>query len=199
VTPSSADQDASNGWEACAEEFIRGTREPHVAVGVREITEWVDRLPALCTVLDLACGPGGPRSEPLHTRGTVYAIDASRSLAHAYQERFPTAHVVCEPAEGSTLFDRRFDGILAWGLLFLLTERTQEAVIRRVAQALEPGGSFLFTAPWQRVTWADNSTGRASLSLGRDRYRELLDAAGLSCVREYEDEGGNHYYESSRR
>jgi SAM-dependent methyltransferase len=162
------------------------------------VTEWVNRVPAGGALLDLGCGPGGPRSEPLHARGSVFAIDASQSLARAYQERFPAAKVVCEPAEASALFDRHFNGILAWGLLFLLPAAAQEEVIRRVAGALTPGGRFLFTAPRQVATWADNSTGRPSISLGRDKYHELLDAAGLELVGEHVDEGENHYYEMIR-
>jgi hypothetical protein len=75
----------------------------------------------------------------------------------------------------------------------------QEEVVRRVAGALKPGGRFLFTAPWQVCTWADNSTGRESVSLGVAKYRELLAAAGLTLVREHEDEGENHYYETIKR
>lgn len=191
------DSDPSNGWEAIAPVFVREGRLSRIGLGV--VTEWVNQLPATSALLDLGCGPGVPRSEPLHTRGVVYAVDASPSLARAYQERFPAAHVACEPAEGSQLFGRQFDGVLAWGLLFLLPATVQEEVIRRVAGALKPGGRFLFTAPWQVATWADKSTGRESVSLGVARYRELLAAAGLMLVCEHEDEGENHYYDTIRR
>jgi SAM-dependent methyltransferase len=191
------DADPSNGWEAVAPTFIRQARQS--AIGVALVTEWVNQLPPTSTILDLGCGPGGPRSDPLHTRGQVYAIDASPSLARAYQERFPAARVTCESVEGSPLFGCQFDGILAWGLLFLLPPTLQEEVIQRAARALKPGGRLLFTAPWQVGTWADNSTGRESVSLGVTRYRELLAAADLALIRECEDEGDNHYYETLKR
>ena len=194
MTTASTGVDRSNGWEAVAPVFIREGRHARVGVGV--VTDWVNQLPAGCTVLDLGCGPGMPRSEPLHARGAVYALDASPSLAQAYQERFPAAPVVCEPAEGSVLFGRQFDGVLAWGLLFLLPGPAQHDVISRVGGALNPAGRFLFTAPWQAATWADSSTGRPSVSLGVAAYREALTAAGLTLVREHEDEGENHYYEA---
>jgi cyclopropane fatty-acyl-phospholipid synthase-like methyltransferase len=186
--------DPSNGWEAVASAFIREGR--HSRVGVAVVTDWVSQLPAGNTLLDLGCGPGGLRSEALHARGVVYAIDASPSLARAYQERFPAAQVACEAAETSTLFGRTFDGVLAWGLLFLLSSEVQQEVLRRVAGALKAGGRFLFTAPWQVGTWADNSTGRESVSLGAATYRALLAAAGLTLLREHEDEGENHYYDT---
>jgi hypothetical protein len=37
-------------------------------------------------------------------------------------------------------------------------------------------------------------TKRPSVSLGRERYLELLDAAGIELVGERSDEGENHYY-----
>jgi hypothetical protein len=83
--------------------------------------------------------------------------------------------------------------------MFLLPEATQLAVIPRLARALNPGGSLVFTAPTQIASWPDNLTQRASISLGRDRYVGALTDAGLRLVRELEDEGQNHYYVSARR
>lgn len=192
----SAEPDPSNGWEAVAPAFIQQARNSRIGVAV--VTDWVNRLPAGCSLLDLGCGPGGPRSEPLHARGEVWAIDASPSLARAYQQRFPAARVACEAAETSAWFDRQFGGVLAVGLLFLLSGDAQRDVIHRVGRALVPGGRLLFTAPWQAATWLDTSTGRPSLSLGRRAYRALLADAGLTLVDEHQDEGENHYFEAAK-
>ena len=189
-----ASPDPSGGWEAVAEEFIVQARRS--TIGAAVVREWVVQFGVGSRLLDLGCGPGGPRSEPLHVNARVYAIDASPTLLRAYQERFPAAIARCESAESSDLFGEQFDWVLAWGLLFLLPVATQEQVIRRVAAALRPGGSFLFTAPAQVCTWHDLSTGRQSHSLGADHYRELLAGAGLRVEREQEDEGGNHYFEA---
>jgi hypothetical protein len=71
-------------------------------------------------------------------------------------------------------------------------------LIHRVASALRPAGGFLFTAPEQRCRWPDALTGRLSLSLGAEAYRETLTAAGFAAVDTYADEGGNHYYAAVR-
>jgi hypothetical protein len=71
-------------------------------------------------------------------------------------------------------------------------------VIQKVAKALRPGGKFLFTSPEQPVTWRDILTGRESISLGRERYRQILNAAGLVLLGEGLDEADNHYYFSER-
>lgn len=193
VTEPARPPDSSNGWEGVAGDFIAQARQS--TIGADVVREWAGRFGPGSQLLDLGCGPGGPRSEPLHVRSTVHAIDASPTLLGAYRERFPAALGRCEPAERSDLFGQRFDGVLAWGLLFLLPVAAQEEVIRRVAAALLPGGSFLFTAPAEACAWRDLSTGQESRSLGADRYRELLGARGLEVRGERDDEGGNHYYE----
>jgi 2-polyprenyl-3-methyl-5-hydroxy-6-metoxy-1,4-benzoquinol methylase len=187
--------DRSNGWEAIAESIIGNA--PRSTVGVTRVEAWTRALPAGAAVLDLGCGPGGPRSQCLHDAGLkVHAIDASPTLAEAYRHRFPRAKVACEAVEEMSCFDRTFDGVLAWGLMFLLPEETQRSLIGRVARALSQDGRFLFTAPAQACTWADLSTGRPSLSLGAEAYTRVLHGAGLAVLREYDDEGENHYYDA---
>jgi hypothetical protein len=101
--------------------------------------------------------------------------------------------------EASEFFDRTFDGVLAWGLLFLLEPVAQALVIEKVAAALNPGGRFLFTAPKEPLEWLDAMTGRQSQSLGAQTYARLLRDAGLTWVGEAQDEGGNHYYFVEKR
>ena len=123
----------------------------------------------------------------------IYGVDASPSLATAFRRRFPHAQIACEAAEHSRFFGRTFDGIIAVGLMFLLSAEVQRDVIRKVAMALNPGGRFLFTCPAQTCTWTDVLTGRQSLSLGVEEYKAVLSAVGLTPVAEYVDGGDNHY------
>lgn len=188
--------DASGGYEALAREFMH-RRDP--TIGVESVRQWSRELPSGGAVLDLGCGHGVPISRALvHDGFRVYGVDASAALVAAFRERFPQALVACEAVEHSRFFGRTFDGVLAWGLLFLLEPETQVALIQRVASALEPGGRFLFTAPEQACTWADVLTGRQCVSLGSDVYRTTLAAAGLALLGEHEDEGGNHHYDARK-
>jgi SAM-dependent methyltransferase len=190
--------DPSNGWEAVAAAFIEHADQS--CIGVATITSWARSLPRGAAVLDLGCGPGGPRSSALFDAGLrVYGVDASPTLAAAFQRRFPDALVACEPAETSRLFDRSFDGVIAWGLVFLLPAALQRTVIARVGRAMLPGARFLFTAPAQLCTWDDASTGRASWSLGADAYNVELASAGLTVIGEYRDEGENHYFDAVKQ
>ena len=186
--------DRSNGWEAVASQLI-ALRSP--TIGVATLQKWIATLHVRGAVLELGCGGGIPVSEALVKAGfDVYAIDAAPSLVAAFRHRFPVAHVACETAEDSSFFDRTFDAAVAIGLLFLLPERKQRDVVRRVAGVLKAEGRFLFTAPVEAGTWPDGLTGRQSVSIGIDGYKGVIDDAGLTLVGEYLDEGGNHYFDT---
>jgi len=192
--------DTSNGYDAIAAEFIAGRgdiKTRGIAVGVRAVRAWAETLQPGSAVLDLGCGPGDPITHVLIDAGlAVYGIDASSRMVDAFRARFPGVPVECNSVEQSDFFGRQFDGVIAWGLLFLLQPEVQAQLIGKVAHALAPDGRFLFTAPRQACEWSDAMTGLRSESLGADAYRRLLEEAGLALIDETEDEGENHYYMS---
>ena len=165
------------------------------SIGVVSVRDWAASLPRGGFVLDLGCGHGRPISKALIDEGfIVYGIDASPSMIAAFRSHFPDAALECSAIEDSHLFGRRFDGVIAWGLMFLLASEVQATLIHKVAMALKPGGRFLFTAPHQACEWLDNLTGKTSVSIGSDTYRKLIESEGLALVGASEDEGQNHYY-----
>ena len=190
--------DPSNGYEAVANIYIagRGTRtKVGDSIGAAIVKEWAAGFPPGATVLDLGSGPGEPSTRILQEAGlTTWAVDASPTMVAAFRERFPHVPIELKTVEASSFFDRSFNGVLAWGLLFLLEPAAQAHVIERVARALEPQGRFLFTAPRQAAEWMDGMTDLPSRSLGEHTYKRLLDDAGLAWVSSAEDEGGNHYF-----
>src|SRR5438270_165234 len=70
----------------------------------------------------------------------------------------------------------------------------QRRLIAKVAAVLPSGSRLLFTAPSQSCSWADAMTGRTSISLGLDAYRNALEAKGMSLTGTHRDGGDNHYY-----
>ena len=190
--------DASNGYESIAAEFLAGrgnSKTRDIAVGVRTVRVWAKTVRSGGAVLDLGCGPGDPITRILFEAGlAVYGVDASPSMVGAFRARFPGVPVECNSVERSNFFGREFDGVIAWGLLFLLQPGVQGQLIGKVARALARDGRFLFTATRQACEWSDAMTGRRSESLGAEAYRRLLETAGLVLIDETDDEGDNHYY-----
>jgi SAM-dependent methyltransferase len=148
-------------------------------------------------VIDLGCGPGFPITEVLVAeRLNVFGVDAAPSFVETFRRNLPNTPVVCEAVQDSRFFDRTFDGVLAWGLIFLLSPEDQRRLIQRFADILVPGGRLLFTSPAQPTVWSDVMTELESRSLGAEEYLRLLSEGGFSIADEYEDEGQNHYFDA---
>jgi SAM-dependent methyltransferase len=195
-----ADADKSNGYEGIAEIFILGRGRNSSGVGASIVAAWSQLLPHGATVLDLGCGTGVPISQALIERGfNVYGVDASASITAAFRARFPTALVECAAVEDSSFFERTFDGVVAWGLFFLLDAEIQRRLVAKIGAVLPSGGRLLFTAPRQVCSWPDAMTGRTSISLGHDAYRNTLEAEGMALVGTYVDEGENYHYSAQKR
>lgn len=187
------ENDPTNGYEAIAEDFIAYRSKS--AMGAAVVRSWAQTLVPNATILDLGCGNGIPITEALvKDRHTLYGIDASPTLIASYREHFPDMTVACEPVETTGFFGRKFDGVVAWGLMFLLSESAQSGLIHGVSTILNPGGQFLFTSPEQMCTWTDVLTGIESRSLGAKKYKRILSSAGLSLIGNCFDEGENYYY-----
>jgi 2-polyprenyl-3-methyl-5-hydroxy-6-metoxy-1,4-benzoquinol methylase len=187
--------DQSNGYEAIAADYIarRGTQGG--GIGARVVADWSEQLPTGGTILDVGCGNGVPISEVLIERGfRVYGVDASPAMVESFQTRFPGVPVQCSSVDDSDFFGRSFDGVVAWGVVFLLAEDAQRRLLAKIGGALRSGGLFLFTAPRQVCAWADAMTGQDSVSLGEEEYRSILESAGLVVIGTDSDEGENHYY-----
>lgn len=185
-------RDKSNGYDGVAEKFI-ATR--NAAIGAEAVRVWSKALPSGASVLDLGCGHGVPIGDTLVSGGfRVFALDASEKLLAEYRKRFPSAEAECATVEDSKFFSRRFDGVIAWGLLFLLNGDAQAQVIAKIARTLRSGGQFCFSAPKDASTWKDSLTGHESRSLGAAAYRSILSSEDLMLTSEGEDEGSNHYY-----
>jgi len=184
--------DKSNGYEAIARSFAEA-RSP--SIGAKTVREWARGLEPGAAILDIGCGNGVPISETLLQEGfDVHGVDASESMVRKFRNRFPTTPVECSTVEDSRFFDRKFDAVVAWGLMFLLPADTQRILIGKVARVLNPRGRFLFTSPREASSWKDGMTGLGSLSLGQEAYEETLREGGLVLVGNMLDEGENYYY-----
>ena len=180
-------------YEANAAEFLK-VRDQSM-VGAAIVEQWAQSLPSGTEVLEIACGGGLPITRVLLDAGLrLWAIDSSPTLLAAFKTRFPSVPTQCAIAQESDYFERQYGAAISIGLIFLLNETDQAALLRRVSEILLPGGRFLFTAPIERGTWRDVNTGHECISLGRAQYEATLEASGLRLTATYEDEGKNNYY-----
>lgn len=187
--------DKSNGYEFIATRFIECRGQNINGVGTSSVRNWARTLPQDSSVLDLGCGTGIPISKVLIDEGMrVYGVDASATLINVFRQNFPNAPVACEPVEDSLFFNRKFDAIISWGLIFLLSKHAQAKVIQKAADVLRVGGKLLFTAPYKKTMWKDTMTRQTSKSLGAEKYKKILSVSGLTLIEEFEDEGENHYF-----
>lgn len=188
--------DNSTGYEDVAAEFISGRGSSSSGIGVSVVADWSKTLPRSASVLDVGCGTGVPISQVLIESGfEVYGVDASPTIVAAFRARFPNVPVECAAVENSDFFARTFDGVVGWGLFFLLDAEVQRRLIEKIAVVLRSGGRLLFTAPKESGSFPpDIMTGRPQFSLGYEEYRKALDAHGMSLEGTAVDIGGNHYY-----
>ena len=184
--------DGANGYEEYAEIFMRAR---NLKIGLSVMRKWAGQLAPGSELLELGCGHGVISQVLLEAGVKLSVVDASPTLLREFHSRFPDVEVECSTAQKSELLSRKYDGVVAWGLILLLAETDQRSVLRRAADALRPNGRLVFTAPNEALTWKDSITEMPSLSLGATVYEALLRDLGLDVSSGVIDEGGNCYYE----
>ena len=187
--------DGSNGYEEHAETFMRARNS---RIGPDVMRDWAGQFARGAEILELGCGHGVISEVLIRAGLTLFAVDASPTLLTVFRKRFPQVRTENAAAQDAQFFSRTFDGIVAWGLIFLLEESVQERLIAQVGCALHPGGKFVFTAPHDAVEWVDGITGKPSWGLGADRYKQLLNEAGLKVLPGQTDAGDNYYFYAVR-
>lgn len=189
--------DSADAYESRAREFLRARDQS--PIGEKIVDEWARTLSRGAAVIELGCGGGYPVTRVLRSAGLrLWATDSSPTLLAAFQSRFPEVPVQCARVQESTFFDQKYNAAIAIGLLFLLPESDQAALLSRVATILLPGGRFLFTAPIETGGWIDINTGQQCRSLGQAAYEALYTSSGFTTVATFTDAGGNNYYDIER-
>ena len=189
--------DSTTAYEKFANHFLQGRDQS--LIGSKIVLQWAKTLPRKAEVIEVACGGGYPITKSLMETGLkIWAIDSSETLIREFQSRFPDVPAKCEKVQDSDFFGKTFDAAIAIGFVFLLSEHEQAIVINRISNILRPGGNFLFTAPVETGSWQDMNTGINCISLGYEKYAELLKKSGFRIKSTFEDKGKNNYYEAER-
>ena len=125
--------DRSEGWDAAAAHFMAA----RTSIGTSLVRMWAQKtLPPGGSVVDVGCGSGFPIAVALSDDGfKIFGIDASPTLIAEFRRNLPCAEAVCEAAQDSEFFHRKFDAAISIGLLFLVDVEAQAKVIRRVSDS----------------------------------------------------------------
>lgn len=186
--------DSSIAYEINSKEYL--SHRNNSLVGYKIIREWVSKFELGTEILEVACGTGYPITKELIDAGMkVWAIDSSPTLLSDFSSKYPEIPVACERIQEATLFNKKYEAVVAIGLVFLLSEIDQEQFFKRISKVLKQGGLLLFTAPTQKGKWEDLNTGIECNSLGFKKYKSLLNSYGFKIIGRYMDIGKNNYYE----
>lgn len=181
-------------YDQIAEWFTR-VRNPEI--GIPDLVAFVHSLSPHAKILDLGCGDGIPISQYLfREKFDLVGLDSSQEMIRRYRANFPTIPTRCERAQEASFKPGSFDAIVAWGVLFHLSDTEQASLIAKVAGWLKPGGRFLFTSGDVEGVVEGEMNGRsfAYVSLGSSTYRCLLECAGMRVLAAYSDPWENHVY-----
>jgi cyclopropane fatty-acyl-phospholipid synthase-like methyltransferase len=176
-------------------EWYAAIRRPEV--GIPDLAAFAQSLPPGAKVLDIGCGTGIPISRFLTQEGfEVVGLDSSPGMIAKYRANFPAVPIRCEPVQEASFTQDSFDAVVAWGVLFHLSEADQEAVIGKVAQWLKPDGRFLFTAGDSKGSVESKMNGVMFryTSLGSGEYRRILESVGMRLEDEHSDAWDNYVY-----
>ena len=167
-------------------------------IGADIVSQWAGALPEGARVLDIGAGTGLPVTDALVEAGLdVHAVDASPRMVERFRARHPDIPIAREDVRTSALFGLPYAGVVAVGLVFLLSEQEQAELFAKISEVLLPGGRLLISAPRETGSWDDILTGHRSHSLGDATYRELLRQNGFTRIDSFADPSGNHYYSAA--
>jgi SAM-dependent methyltransferase len=154
--------------------------------------------------LDIGCGCNGRIIDLLMSYGfSIEGIDISGRMIELAKQRHPdvTFHHadIC-----SWPFPRRYNFISAWDSIWHLPLQEHELVLKRILQALAPGGVCIFTAggldaPTEKVDCAMGPQMYYS-ALGIPKMLAVLSEAGCVCRHlEYDQYPEQHLYIIAQR
>jgi SAM-dependent methyltransferase len=160
-------------YEATAREYnaiVAGHRPPEIEDALRRMMQLV---PAGGAVLEIGSGSGQDADFVEALGGVVRRTDAAQAFLDLQAERGKKGellNVVTDALGGP------YSAILAMAVLIHVDREQVAAVLRKVFDALEPGGVFL---AGMRIGEGETNGDYQTVYWAKDRFAEALAAAGL--------------------
>ncbi len=189
-------------YDLIADWYARDRKTDREAVGVAEVERLTTILPPGAAVIDVGCGNGLPLTKLLVDAGfDVLGVDSSPRMLERFRANLPSTRAICSPIQTADLLPGHFDAAISWGMIFHLPHHDQALVFAKVAEALKPGGRFLFTSGDQGEPDDDGIEGAPMngvpfhyWSLTPEGYEALLQQHGFRLIETHQDSGKNTYY-----
>ena len=154
----------------------------------RQLDLITERLPPQSAILDVGCGAGVPVARHLARHCHVTGVDISPRMIELARENVPSARFVEGDIMDADFPAAHFAAIVSFYALFHLPRQEHEALFRRFARWLKPGGLLLLTlAPKDDGPgYTDDFHGVAMYwsNFGLEVYRDILARAGFRLLQE---------------
>ncbi|MER6979166.1 class I SAM-dependent methyltransferase [Streptomyces carpinensis] len=155
----------------------------------RSSLEWLlGRLAPGSRVLDVGSGTGRPTAQTLVAAGhEVLGVDVSPVMVELATRQVPGACFRCADIREVPLTDASFDAICVYFSLLQMSRDDQSRLLRRLVQALKPGGSLaVATVPLDVEDVEGVFMGQKVrvTSFAAEGFAAMVTGAGLSVVSE---------------
>jgi len=159
------------------------------SVAHRSSLEWhLGRLVPGSRVLDVGSGTGRPTAETLVGAGhEVLGVDVSPGMVELATRQVPGASFRCADIREVALRDASFDAVCVYFSLMQMSRDDQSRLLRRLVQALKPGGSLaVATVPLdvEGVEGVFMGQKVRVTSFAAEDFAAMVTGAGLSVVSE---------------
>ena len=176
-------------YESLPGNFVKDTQEKTGDLGENWVNKSIEGLPDTAKILEIGAGYGRD-ARYIGDRGFhVEMTDAAKTFVDILQDQDPTAHQLDILTDD---LDTEYDLVLANAVLLHLDkgEGETEFAIRKVFDALKPGGRFAFTLQQgEGYKWKENKGmgPRFFQYWSKEEIVDLLTAIGFSNVDAWTD------------
>jgi len=187
----------SQGYDRIGDAYVEWSARSATDARQRYTALLLQGLSAGAAVLDLGCGAGLPTTHALAQRFQVTGVDISPRQIERARRNVPNATFLHADMSALDFALGSFDGIAAFYSIIHVPREEQEALLRKVARWLRPGGLLVAA-----MGTGSTEAGYEPDWLGAPMYwshfdgptnQRLVEAAGLEIVsaqEELEDEDG---------
>jgi ubiquinone/menaquinone biosynthesis C-methylase UbiE len=173
------------GFDALGERYLEWQLEARQDPRAPYLERFMRELPAGSSVLDLGCGPGVPATQVLAQRFDLTGVDISEVQLALARVRVPGARFVRADLAEISFPAGSFDGIVALFALSHVPRAEHDAMLRKVADWLRPGGLFFTNSRARAREDAVREWGGVQMyswNHDAETNRCLLRAAGFELV-----------------